>query len=446
MAVADVRADDSDTNWLVFNYEGRGNGELALRDLGNDGLDGMLAAMPDGKVSFGLLRYEAGDQESRRIKFVGITYIAPGTPPLAKARVSMQKDACEKIFGQLHVQMLSDDLSDLAPDKVASKVAAAGGANYDTGSNAGGYKKSVVGAANGGGVRKPSAMPRGAGGGAAAEVDPAKQASPPRAAMAVDSSGGAGGSAGSGEKKPTALEPVSEDGAKSKPKPTPMHEFAMAPAPATDTPSATPWKCEETGAILRPRTLEERAASAAERARQASMAMSQAGATAAHRPKGRGTILMDELTSDATVKTSEISSQWLASHPTALAAMSTSKEDLLHQGDKDGFEGRGSVAWWYRVRFRPPLPPPPCAASRTPHLTPERQAQAHAYARIRKGSRVIDVAGRGRPTREGKSAERAAGGAAKGRCRRRGGPARDVRRRAPLDAAAAARPPRSALR
>ena len=53
------------------------------------------------------------------------------------------------------------------------------------------------------------------------------------------------------------------------------------------------------------------------------MAMSQAGATAAHRPKGRGTILMDELTSDATVKTSEISSQWLASHPTALAAMST---------------------------------------------------------------------------------------------------------------------------
>lgn len=186
MAVRDVRADDSDTNWLLINYEGRGNGELALRDLGNDGLEGMLAAMPEGKVSFGLLRYEAGDHESRRIKFVGLTYIAPGTPPLAKARVSMQKDACEKVFGQLHVQMLSDDLADLAPDKVASKAGVAAG-----GAIAGGYKKSsVVGAANGGGVRKPLAMPRAGGGGAAAEIDPAKQVSAPSASTTVDSSAG----------------------------------------------------------------------------------------------------------------------------------------------------------------------------------------------------------------------------------------------------------------
>uniref|UniRef100_A0A7S4BJE2 ADF-H domain-containing protein n=1 Tax=Chrysotila carterae TaxID=13221 RepID=A0A7S4BJE2_CHRCT len=137
-AIADVRSDATDTAWCLFGYEGKS--KIVFERKGSGGVDEMVAALDDAKVSYCLLRVVSGDQESKRVKFVFIAYVGPNVGGLARGRVGGHKGGVHELVGQSHVDIQTDDKDDLTEAVIKDKLAKAAGANYDLGSNASGYE------------------------------------------------------------------------------------------------------------------------------------------------------------------------------------------------------------------------------------------------------------------------------------------------------------------
>ena len=82
----------------------------------------------------------AGDQESKRPKFVVVQYNGPSLAGMAKSRAGSHKPEVDKIMGQHHVFFFADDPTDMTEDEVMTKIKKSSGANYDLGSNSKGYE------------------------------------------------------------------------------------------------------------------------------------------------------------------------------------------------------------------------------------------------------------------------------------------------------------------
>eukprot|EP00297_Palpitomonas_bilix_P009534 CAMPEP_0113882288 /NCGR_PEP_ID=MMETSP0780_2-20120614/8868_1 /TAXON_ID=652834 /ORGANISM="Palpitomonas bilix" /LENGTH=339 /DNA_ID=CAMNT_0000869279 /DNA_START=55 /DNA_END=1074 /DNA_ORIENTATION=- /assembly_acc=CAM_ASM_000599 len=137
-AIADVRSDASDTNWLVLEYQDKKT--LKVEKTGSDGLAGILAEFADEKVLYAFLRTFSGDRESKRVKFVFIVWIGDSAGGLTKARVTTHKGDVAKTIGHVHCDFQVSDKDDLTEDIVTKRLKAVGGADYDLGSNSVGYE------------------------------------------------------------------------------------------------------------------------------------------------------------------------------------------------------------------------------------------------------------------------------------------------------------------
>mmetsp|Transcript_47633 Transcript_47633/g.113403 ORF Transcript_47633/g.113403 Transcript_47633/m.113403 type:complete len:221 (-) Transcript_47633:21-683(-) len=140
-AVADCRKDSSPTNWAAFMYEGKN--KLVLRNTGSAGFAEFKESCPDDQCTWAFLRMTAGDQESKRAKFVVIQYNGPSLGGMAKSRAGVQKPEIEAAIGQHHVFFFADGPSDLLEEDVMEKITKSAGANYDLGSNSKGYESKI---------------------------------------------------------------------------------------------------------------------------------------------------------------------------------------------------------------------------------------------------------------------------------------------------------------
>ncbi|XP_022103387.1 coactosin-like protein [Acanthaster planci] len=130
-AYQDVRDDKSETRWCVAGYPDNGK----LIDITATGVDyqEFLELMQDDERIYGFVRYETGDEMSKRAKFAFITWIGPAVSSLQRARVSTDKAFIKDIFTNFGVEVLADDRHDLQEDGVKDRLVKAGGANYGTG-------------------------------------------------------------------------------------------------------------------------------------------------------------------------------------------------------------------------------------------------------------------------------------------------------------------------
>mmetsp|Transcript_6648 Transcript_6648/g.10517 ORF Transcript_6648/g.10517 Transcript_6648/m.10517 type:complete len:157 (-) Transcript_6648:987-1457(-) len=82
----------------------------------------------------------AGDQESKRPKFVLVQYNGSNLGGMAKSRAGIHKPDVEQAVGQHHVFYFGEGAEDMTEELVMDKIKKSSGANYDLGSNAAGYK------------------------------------------------------------------------------------------------------------------------------------------------------------------------------------------------------------------------------------------------------------------------------------------------------------------
>jgi len=128
-AYQDVRADTSDTNWALFRYKGA----QIIHDTSGTNIEELKQMLSDDDRAFAFVRVLAGDEMSKRKKFVLLTWVGSAVSTLKRARVSIDKALVKSIIQNFAVELQIETPDELTDEFLRSAVDKVGGANYGTG-------------------------------------------------------------------------------------------------------------------------------------------------------------------------------------------------------------------------------------------------------------------------------------------------------------------------
>jgi len=130
-AYADVRSDSNPTTYAVFGYNGPK--KISLQATGSGDFNEFASKFDDRQAQFGYLRVTTGDSESKRAKFVFVSWVGTGVGALARAKVSVHKANVKEVVRDYAVELHAEAREELSEDRVLELVVKAGGANYGSG-------------------------------------------------------------------------------------------------------------------------------------------------------------------------------------------------------------------------------------------------------------------------------------------------------------------------
>jgi len=130
----DVRNDKTETNWLLFKYSDDGKSILPLAK-GSGGLDELKSNLDESQCLYGFLRFISGDEESKRPKFVFITFGGASASVMRRAKMSVHKDSVHKIIKDYAVTVHANSPAELDGGEILRLVKKAGGADYSGNKN-----------------------------------------------------------------------------------------------------------------------------------------------------------------------------------------------------------------------------------------------------------------------------------------------------------------------
>jgi len=130
-AYADVRNDSNPTTWLVLHYVS--NGKVGLQSTGTGNYQEFVREFDDKKAQFGYFRVTTGDSESKRAKFLFVSWVGTNVGSLAKAKVSVHKAKIKEVIREYAAEVHAEEREELNEDTVTDKIVKSGGANYGSG-------------------------------------------------------------------------------------------------------------------------------------------------------------------------------------------------------------------------------------------------------------------------------------------------------------------------
>lgn len=104
--------------------------KLAVQASGDGGIGELVPHLNDNECQYAYVRVTTGDQESKRAKFVFISWTGSSAGIMRKAKVSVHKANVKSVFRDFAVELQAADTDDLDESKVIATVVKAGGANY----------------------------------------------------------------------------------------------------------------------------------------------------------------------------------------------------------------------------------------------------------------------------------------------------------------------------
>ncbi|EGN92898.1 hypothetical protein SERLA73DRAFT_172566 [Serpula lacrymans var. lacrymans S7.3] len=131
-AYLDVRADKSETNWLLLDYESDRSDKLKVTQTGVGGLSELREALDDSRASYAYARVTfSNDKESQREKFILIVWIGPGCKVMRKAKISVHTADVKAVLRTYSIEVPAREKDDLKEDPIIVRLRKAGGASYD---------------------------------------------------------------------------------------------------------------------------------------------------------------------------------------------------------------------------------------------------------------------------------------------------------------------------
>ncbi|KAM9954168.1 hypothetical protein ACTFIR_009307 [Dictyostelium discoideum] len=128
-AYDEVLADSNDTNWCLFKYEGKNKIVLAGKGSGGFAELAQEINQPSERL-YAYLRVVSGDDESKRSKFVFISWCGEEVGALAKANVSVHKASVKQVIKNIGVEVHYTVAEDVNEDELMTKVRKSSGADY----------------------------------------------------------------------------------------------------------------------------------------------------------------------------------------------------------------------------------------------------------------------------------------------------------------------------
>lgn len=129
-----VFSDEAPETWCWLGYEGN---LLVSLGTGTGSVTEMIAKCEDTNILYGFLRLNKTDDggDSKRVKFVFITWVGESASPLKKGKVALHKKECSNLFKGYHIEKQIYEREELAglEQEIDTMLKKAGGANYDLG-------------------------------------------------------------------------------------------------------------------------------------------------------------------------------------------------------------------------------------------------------------------------------------------------------------------------
>jgi len=131
-AYQQVRTDSNDTDWVVYGYEGNA---IKVQAKGSGDLGTVKSHLKDDEAQFAFLRVTSGDSESKRAKFVFISWCGENVGALKRAKMSVHKASVKQVVKDFGIELHATSQSDLDENELSAKVKKASGADYSGNTN-----------------------------------------------------------------------------------------------------------------------------------------------------------------------------------------------------------------------------------------------------------------------------------------------------------------------
>eukprot|EP00029_Vermamoeba_vermiformis_P002524 TRINITY_DN128_c0_g1_i1.p1 TRINITY_DN128_c0_g1~~TRINITY_DN128_c0_g1_i1.p1 ORF type:complete len:142 (+),score=41.13 TRINITY_DN128_c0_g1_i1:277-702(+) len=119
-------------NWVLFTYGD--NNTIVEAGKGNGGFAEFKSHLKEDGIFYGGFRVMAVDEEnSKRSKFIFVTWVGEKVSPLKRARVSTHKPLVREKCVGAHIELQAASEDDLTEEVVTKKLASSGGAHQPTG-------------------------------------------------------------------------------------------------------------------------------------------------------------------------------------------------------------------------------------------------------------------------------------------------------------------------
>jgi len=128
-AYEEVRNDSSPTSWLTLCYDGR---NIVLDSMGSE-YEEFKSKFAEADRLYGFIRLNTGDELSKRVKFVLVTWVGPTVGALNRANMSTDKMVVKNVIKNFAIEVLANEMDQLEEGSIMESLRKAGGANYGTG-------------------------------------------------------------------------------------------------------------------------------------------------------------------------------------------------------------------------------------------------------------------------------------------------------------------------
>jgi hypothetical protein len=127
-AIADVRSDKSETNWLVTAYEDNDTKKpLKLVASGNGGVDELINHLTTDLIAYVFIRVIDIIEGIKTVKFAFITFIGPDVSIMKKAKVATNKGGVTALFAPSHVTLEISSPNEISDEILLSTIQDASG-------------------------------------------------------------------------------------------------------------------------------------------------------------------------------------------------------------------------------------------------------------------------------------------------------------------------------
>jgi len=126
-AIADVRYDGSETDWVLITYDGPRSNTLKLEGIGSGGLHELKNHLKENVVMYGLLRTTEKIDDSVTVKFCHIDWRGERIHTMQRAKLATHSGAVRELFHPFHVDINASSDDEITEHLINKKIKAASG-------------------------------------------------------------------------------------------------------------------------------------------------------------------------------------------------------------------------------------------------------------------------------------------------------------------------------
>eukprot|EP01111_Echinosteliopsis_oligospora_P003829 TRINITY_DN1600_c0_g1_i1.p1 TRINITY_DN1600_c0_g1~~TRINITY_DN1600_c0_g1_i1.p1 ORF type:complete len:506 (+),score=171.78 TRINITY_DN1600_c0_g1_i1:77-1594(+) len=126
-AIADVRNDSTDTNWVLATYEGANSNTIKLLGKGSGGADEMISHLSDDMVGYGLYRTVETFDLTQNVRFAFINWVGENIHRMLRAKLGTHSGAIKELFSPYHVDLHATNQAEISSDILAERIRASMG-------------------------------------------------------------------------------------------------------------------------------------------------------------------------------------------------------------------------------------------------------------------------------------------------------------------------------